>query len=79
MLLRVAEGWLRDELERLGPEAEVAVVRASEGSPNPTELSREQIERALAAAGGDLGRAARSLEVSEHGLKKRLAELERDH
>lgn len=30
-------------LQQLGPEAEVAVVRASEGSPNPTELSREQL------------------------------------
>lgn len=30
-------------LAQLGPEAEVAVVRASEGAPNPTELSREQL------------------------------------
>lgn len=30
-------------LGQLGPEAEVAVVRASEGAPNPTELSREQL------------------------------------
>ena len=31
-------------LAQLGPEAEVAVVRASEGAPNPTELSREQLK-----------------------------------
>jgi hypothetical protein len=30
-------------LQQLGPEAEVAVVRASEGAPGPTELSREQL------------------------------------
>ncbi|MEZ4399478.1 MAG: BatA domain-containing protein [Kofleriaceae bacterium] len=30
-------------LNQLGPEAEVAVVRASEGAANPTELSREQL------------------------------------
>ena len=27
-------------MQQVGPEAEVAGVRASEGSPNPTELSR---------------------------------------
>jgi two-component system nitrogen regulation response regulator GlnG len=43
----------------------------------PAELSREQIARALAEADGDLGGAARILEISEHGLKKRLAALSR--
>ncbi|MEZ4452909.1 MAG: sigma 54-interacting transcriptional regulator [Nannocystaceae bacterium] len=43
----------------------------------PTELSSEEIERALADAGGDLEAAARSLEISPHGLKKRLAALGR--
>ncbi|HVV87469.1 MAG TPA: BatA domain-containing protein [Kofleriaceae bacterium] len=30
-------------LERLGPEAEVAVIRAAEGAPLPTELSRDHL------------------------------------
>ncbi|MCA9695362.1 MAG: sigma-54-dependent Fis family transcriptional regulator, partial [Myxococcales bacterium] len=47
------------------------------GLARPTELTHEQIERALVDADGDLARAARSLEVSEHGLKQRLAALER--
>lgn len=44
------------------------------GVPRPTDLEGDVIERALADAGGDLATAATALRVSEHGLKKRLAD-----
>jgi len=64
-------------LQQLGPEAEVAVVRASEASPSPTELSREhlRVRDALldlqpTARPADLrralGRAAQLLAGSSH-------------
>lgn len=42
-LLDRALGQAARILERLGPEAEVAVIRAAEGQPLPTELSRDHL------------------------------------
>ena len=45
------------------------------GLPRPTDLSWETIQTALAAADGDMERAATALKVSPQGLKKRLTVL----
>lgn len=48
------------------------------GIPRPSELSAAEIRAALDAAGGDVAMAASRLKVSEHGLKKRLGEPDRE-
>src|SRR5689334_19717462 len=79
--------WLRGAaeealriLKQLGPEAEVAIVRAAEGSDHPTELTRDHLrlrDQLLAleptARPADtsraLGRAAQLLAASSHARK----------
>jgi len=67
-------------LAQLGPEAEVAIVRASEGAEHPTELTRDHLrlrDQLLALDAGArppdttraLARAAQLLAASSHGRK----------
>lgn len=46
------------------------------GLPRPSDLSLAEIRCALDGTGGDVAKAATRLKVSEHGLKKRLSELD---
>jgi DNA-binding NtrC family response regulator len=46
------------------------------GIVRPRDLQRDQIEQALAAAGGDLEAAARALRISLRGLQLRWRELQ---
>ncbi len=46
------------------------------GFPRPSELSVSEIRSALDETAGDVAKAANRLKVSQHGLKKRLAELD---
>lgn len=46
------------------------------GFPRPSELSAAEIRSALDDTGGDVAKAAKRLKVSEHGLKKRISELD---
>jgi DNA-binding NtrC family response regulator len=75
---------LRTNDFRLGPTAKTlnvsrtrlyALVETSDKVRTATELSAEGIQSALAAAGGDLSKAARDLEVSAHALKIRMNAL----
>lgn len=79
-LLERARTRAADILEQLGPEAEVAIVLASEGSDSPTELSRDHIRlreriadlRASARPADTvtaLERAAQLLATSSHQRK----------
>jgi hypothetical protein len=62
--LGVSRSWLNTRLE------------SCQGIRKAKELSREEIQRAAQASGGELPLMAERLEVSEHGLKLRMKALE---
>jgi two-component system nitrogen regulation response regulator GlnG len=53
----------------------LALIERSEHIRRPKDLSAESIEQSRRSCGGDLGRMARALGVSEHGLKIRMRAL----